>query len=471
MTGSADPRGAFLATLYHALRSVRVQGIAVGDTRAALDRFRAACDPVLDDRGHLELRIVRRSMHLNGEVLPADLENFVFHAHVLETLRGAGIGALHLRGLPTRRDLQIFLPLMVRLSDPDEDPSRTDRLRQTIRSQGIRSITVQPPVEGAADDPGAAERRAQARRTYEESVGVSRELFTGTRMGRSANVDRVKRTVQDIVEGVLTNEASLGGLSALKDFDEYAFTHAVNVCIFCVAIGRRLGLGKAQLYDLGHAALVHDIGMSRVPREILTKGSALTEQERARIQAHTWLGALRIFELRDFGEVPLQSMLVAYEHHRTPDGGGYPAVKRERDPTIFSRIVAVAAAFDAATNERAYSRALPADEVLREFRTNESLGFDPIIVKALTNLLGAYPVGSCVVLDSGELALVHAGNPDPAFVSRPVARLLTDREGRWLDPAPLVDLADTDEHGRFLRSIARVTESDRYGIDPAHYFA
>ena len=188
------------------------------------------------------------------------------------------------------------------------------------------------------------------------------------------------------------------------------------------------------------------------------------------MQGHTWLGALRIFELRDFGEVPLQSMLVAYEHHQSADGSGYPPVVRPRTPTIFSRIVAVAAAFDAATNERAYSKARPADEVLRDFRENEELGFDPVIVKALTNLLGAYPVGSCVILDGREVALVHAANPDPAFVSRPVIRLLTDPEGEWLEPAPLVDLSDTDEDGQYLRTIVRVTDATRYGIEPAQYF-
>ena len=470
MSNTTSAEAHFLSALYHSLRAVRLRGIGTGETRVALDRLRAACDPVLDETRRLELRIVRRALYLNGEVLASDLENFVFHAHVLETLRGAGIGILTLRGMPTRRDLQIFLALVVRISDPDDDPTRTDRLRETIRSQGIRTIVVEPPVAGMRG-PGETDRRAAAKRTYEESVDVSKELFNGTRMGRSANVGQVKQTVQSIVDGVLTNEASLGGLSALKDFDEYAFTHAVNVCIFCVAIGRRLGLSKAQLYDLGHAALVHDIGMSRIPREILTKGSALSEAERGQMEGHTWLGALRIFELRDFGEVPLQSMLVAYEHHQSVDDQGYPSVVRARTPTIFSRIVAVAAAFDAATNERAYSKARPADEVLRDFRENESLGFDPVIVKALTNLLGVYPVGSCVILNTREVALVHAANPDPSFVSRPVVRVLCDPEGSWLAPAPLVDLADTDDQGDHLKSIVRVTNAERYGIRVGDYFA
>lgn len=460
----------FLKYFYHAIRSVRIKGVATGSTTKALDGLRTACDP-LTSGGTLELRVVRRSLYLNRELLSSDVENFVFHAHVLDTLSSAGIGVLAFSRVPTRRELQIFLGLIVRLASPDDDPTRTVKLARALESQGVRSVSVQPPIAGGAALPGEEERKAAARRTYEESVAISRELFNGTRMGRSANVKKVKHAVQAIVDGVLDNEASLGGLSALKDYDDYAFTHAVNVCIFCVAIGRRLGLSKAQLYDLGHAALVHDVGMSRIPREILTKGSGLTPDERERMEAHTWLGALSVFELRDFGEIPFQSMIVAYEHHLRPNGAGYPQVVRAREPSVFSKIIAVAAAFDAATNERSYSKARPADEVLRELWEDSSLGYDPVIVKALINLLGIYPVGTVVILDSYELALVHAANNDPAFVHRPVVRVLSDPSGMWKAPAPLIDLASTDEDGQFSRSIIKVTSPDRYGIDVSEYLA
>ena len=301
-------------------------------------------------------------------------------------------------------------------------------------------------------------------------MAISKELFQGARLGRSANVKEVRHAVEDIVDAVLDHEASLGGLSTLKDYDDYSFTHSVNVCIFCVAIGRRLGLTKPQLYDLGLAALVHDMGMSRIPREILTKGAALTPAERESMEAHTWLGALSAFRLSDFGEIPFQAMIVAYEHHMRPGGAGYPRPRRPREPTIFSKIIAVAAAFDAATNTRSYSKASPPDEVLRELWEDESLGHDPVVVKALINLLGIYPVGTCVILDSYELALVHSANSDASFVHRPIVRLLCDANGLWLSPAPLVDLAETNANGDFVRSIIKVTSPEKYGIKVSDYF-
>ena len=97
---------------------------------------------------------------------------------------------------------------------------------------------------------------------------------------------------------------------------------------------------------------------------------------------------------------------------------------------MFSKIIAVAADFDAATNTRSYTAARPADEVLRELWEKPELGHDPVIVKALINLLGIYPIGTVVILDSYELALVHAANSDANPDHRPVVRLLWRRRRR-----------------------------------------
>jgi HD-GYP domain-containing protein (c-di-GMP phosphodiesterase class II) len=188
------------------------------------------------------------------------------------------------------------------------------------------------------------------------------------------------------------------------------------------------------------------------------------------MESHTWLGALSAYQLRDYGDVPFRSMVVAYEHHRGEGGVGYPRFARARVPSVFSRIVAVASAFDAATNERAYHPAAPPDAVLRELWENKGLGHDPVIVKALINLLGVYPVGTCVILDTYELAIVHSANSDGAYLHRPIVRLLSDADGHWLTPPPLVDLAATNDRGAFARSIIKVTRADRYGIRASDYF-
>ena len=116
-------------------------------------------------------------------------------------------------------------------------------------------------------------------------MAVTKDVITSVRLGRATSVKRVKRAVQLIVDQVLNNETSLVGLTTIRDYDEYTFTHSVNVCIFSVALGKKLGFTRLQLYDLGMTALLHDVGKARVPVEILNKTTGLDEQEWRIMQA------------------------------------------------------------------------------------------------------------------------------------------------------------------------------------------
>jgi hypothetical protein len=164
-------------------------------------------------------------------------------------------------------------------------------------------------------------------------------------------------------------------------------------------------------------------------------------------------------------------MVVAYEHHMKRDLTGYPRSARTTDLTMFTRIVAVADGFDASTSRRAYQAdpMSPAD-VLLEMRDNPRRGMDPVIVKAFVNLLGIYPVGTLVVLDTLELAIVHAVNRLPERLARPVVRIVSDSMGNLLFPGELLDLADTGADGAFARTIIQTADPDRYGIRIGDYF-
>jgi HD-GYP domain-containing protein (c-di-GMP phosphodiesterase class II) len=302
-------------------------------------------------------------------------------------------------------------------------------------------------------------------------VTATRELMTSVRIGGSPNIKKMKRVVQGIVDQILNEETSLIGLTTIRDYDEYTFTHSVNVCIFSVALGKRLGLSKVQLYDLGLAALFHDIGKSRVPQEILNKSGGLTDDEWRLIASHPWLGVLALFQVRGTQELPYRSMVVAHEHHMKRDLTGYPRPIRERQLGMFSKIVAIADGFDAATSRRAYQTVpfTPA-QVMLELRDNPRRGMDPVIVKAFINLTGIYPVGTLVILDTFELGIVHAVNPLQDMLSRPMVRIVSDVSGNVLYPGDVVDLADRDADGVFLRTIIKTENPDRYGIRVGDYF-
>jgi HD-GYP domain-containing protein (c-di-GMP phosphodiesterase class II) len=275
-------------------------------------------------------------------------------------------------------------------------------------------------------------------------------------MGRASGAKKVKRAVQMIVDQVLNNETSIVGLTTIRDYDEYTFTHSVNVCIFAVALGKKLGLTRLQLYDLGMTALMHDLGKARVSHEVLNKTSSLDEAEWRAMQAHPWLGALTLFGLRGYDEIPYRAILVAHEHHMKTDLSGYPKPIRPRQLGFFSRIVAVADGFDAATTRRSYQTIpIEPDQVLREMWENPRRGYDLILVKALINLIGIYPVGTCVILDTLEVAIVYAPNPDTTLLNRPLVRIAIDVNGGAV-PAP--------------GTLVNVTNPTRYGLTVGNYF-
>ena len=134
--------------------------------------------------------------------------------------------------------------------------------------------------------------------------------------------------------------------------------------------------------------------------------------------------------------------------------------------SFFSKIIAVADGFDAATSRRSYKRPIQPDEVLREMWQNRRRGYDPVLVKELVNLVGIYPVGTCLLLDTSEIAVVQARNPEPDLLNRPLVRIAISPAGELMQPAPMVDLAEKAAGGGFARSIVNVVDPSKFGIKP-----
>jgi len=461
----------FLVHFYAALRSLKLYPIENEQAQRALDEVTASAGRLLEIEDELEVRVAGEFIFVNATRLRLDLDNFASFSHVLTTLRQSGIGIVRVEPGVLRRDWQVFISLLLSFATRETAPNKLFDLQQRLVQAGVTRLAVEAPVEADEDLEDEEKAKEVAKRTYERTVAVTKEVVSSIRMGRSASVKKVKRAVQGIVDQVLKNEVSIMGLTTIRDYDEYTFVHSVNVTIFSVSIGKRLGLTKLQLFDLGLAALFHDVGKSRVPLEVLNKVDALDDDEWRIMQAHPWLGVLTLFGLRGYGEVPYRAMIAAYEHHMKIDLTGYPRSIRSRNLSVYSKIIAVADAFDAATSRRVYQTVplQPAD-VLREMWENPRRGQDRVLVKAFINLSGIYPVGTCVVLDTYEVAIVHGANPDPAQLHRPVVRLVLNAQGVSLGDGRLVDLTETNADGTFARSIIKVTDPERYGIRPSDYF-
>jgi HD-GYP domain-containing protein (c-di-GMP phosphodiesterase class II) len=469
-SGAAVRRGGrnFMVAFYAALRAIKLYPLEHSAVQKSIAELSQVAEELRAEEGELEFRISGEFIFLNSTRLRLDLSNYATFGHILTLCKVAGIGALHVGPRGTAKDWTLLLSLLG--GETKAAPAeRFQEITKRLHDAKIEIFQIDPPTETQTDRDFSEETKAAANRTYSQSVAVTKDVINSVRIGKTPNIRKIKRVVQGIVDQVLNEETSLIGLTAIRDYDEYTFTHSVNVCIFSIALGRRLGMTKLQLYELGLAALMHDIGKSRVPLDLLQKTGELTDEEWKWMAAHPWLGVLVQFR-RQQEELSYRAMTVCHEHHMKIDLTGYPKSVRPRQVSLLSKIVTIADSYDAATSRRVYkTEPLAPSAVLEEMRDNPRRGLDQVLVKAFINLLGIYPVGTLVVLDTFELAVVSAANPNPEALSRPIVKIISDAQGNTISPPLTVDLAVPEAGGQYARSIIKTADPERYGITVGDY--
>lgn len=463
---------ALLVSIHGAQRALKLYPVENATVQRALDELYATAMSLLQLEGHIEVRLTGDFIFINQTRLRLGLDNFAAFSGFVGLMKSCGVGLLRVDDGVTRREWQAWLSVFAALPADKEPEERLDLLRQRMQQADITHLTVDTVGDQGEDGQVGDEALERAKRTYAQGVSAARDVVQGVRMGRAPSTRRLKRAIQLIVDQVMENELSITGLTTLREYDEYTFTHSVNVAIFAVALGKRLGLERMQLYDLGLAALLHDIGKARLDINLLNKTDSLDDLEWRRMQAHPWLGTLTLFKMREGEELPYRAILAAHEHHMKVDMSGYPRAIRPRRLGLFTRLVAVADGYDAATTRRVYQTdPWEPDAVLKEMWLNPGRGYDPTLVKALINLLGIYPVGTCVILDTFEVAVVAGPSPDPEQLHRPLVRIAIDASGsRVPPPGALVDLSVPEADGSYPRTIVKVTSPDRYGLVVGDFF-
>jgi HD-GYP domain-containing protein (c-di-GMP phosphodiesterase class II) len=456
-----------LTAFYSTLSALKLYPVENATVQQAIGELQQIVTRILDVEGGMEVRVVGDFFFLNETRLRLDLSNFATFGSFARALQDHGIGAVEITPGVARTEWAPFVAMLLRKPDPDEP---FNAFQDRFASAPVENLFLRP--EKDVEEPEQDEEAlTAAKRTYAQSVQVAKDVLGDVRLGKAVNVRKVKRAVQGIVDQVLSSENSMVTMTTLRDFDEYTFTHCVNVCIFSVVVGQRLGLERLQLYELGLGALFHDIGKQRVDYDVINKPGGLTDEEWGQLKEHPTEGLLLLFTMHGFADVPYRQMLMAYEHHMKVDLTGYPGNRRERTPTLFSRIVAVADAFDAGTSVRSYQyQPWAPDAVLKEMRDNPKRGFDQLLVKALITATGVYPIGTLVILDTHELAVVSEVNKDEDFLHRPKVKVISDPMGVPIPEPVTLDLATADPAtGGPVRSIIKTTDPQKYGIRVSDY--
>jgi HD-GYP domain-containing protein (c-di-GMP phosphodiesterase class II) len=260
-------------------------------------------------------------------------------------------------------------------------------------------------------------------------------------------------------------------LTTIKNHDEYTLNHSVNVSLLAVALGRRLGLTRAELVDLGLAAFFHDLGKIETPVEILNKPGQLTEDERKIVELHPHQGAEKLIQFRDFRRLPVSAIHVAMEHHIKEDLTGYPKYRIKSDVNLYSRIVKVCDFFDAITTKRVYrKKTFTRAEALSLMLENIGTEFNPVILKTFAQMIGIFPVGSVVLLNTGEIGLVVESSQETRYLLRPRVKIIVDAQGQKID-GEVADLTELDSQTKsYRRTVVKEINPEDYNLQVPDYF-
>lgn len=260
---------------------------------------------------------------------------------------------------------------------------------------------------------------SEIRHSYAASLDFLHGVAESMTLDDGADISDAVWTVEQLLEKVLLQPGASLLLSTLKTHDEYTFYHSINTCLLALTVGQTIGLGNEQLIELGVGALLHDLGKIRVPVEIIQYPGRLDDDMWAQIKRHPHEGAQAI--LAGSGAGQEIAALVALEHHARYDLGGYPHVARRESLHLYSRITAICDIYDALTTRRAYKRALPPARALEIILEGSGSQLDPHLVQVFVSMLGIFPAGSLLRLDTGEVAVVVAAGRDGASMQAAVA--------------------------------------------------
>ena len=308
------------------------------------------------------------------------------------------------------------------------------------------------------------EEVAKVRDTFSEARLLVQELLHDAKLGRSVNYPGAKQTVTRMAESVIRNPDALTCFAQLKRKDEYVALHSLRTCILALVFGRQLGMSSDQLEVLGLGALLHDIGMVKVPEEILGKPGALTPAESGLVQQHVAWGADMLYDSR---QIPSSAIEVVTAHHERHDGSGYLHGLRGDQIGTFGMIGAIVDHYDAVTSDRAYQGAVSAHSVVLQMYSWRNTLFSAPLIEKFIQCLGIYPIGSVVELNSGEIGVVAAINREQRL--KPHVMLVYRADRRPYTGMPIANIATRRTPDDRPCEIERVLEAGAIGFDPIQY--
>ncbi len=451
----------FVRRLGAALRSAQLYAPAHPLVQRAFDGLNESITQLLADQPTIAVGIIGQEIIVGDLPLPRAAESM---GEMIRRLKSLGIERIAFDRGVTPEELQT---LALTIAHPERQPGHSapgveaaDPLAifNSLVHIRVGRIQTEERKESSAAD------IATIRRLYSDATNVAGSVWETAKNEGTPDPRAARALVDGLAQAVSANRTALIALTALKNYDNYTFTHMVNVSILTMSQARALGMQGAPLRELGLAALMHDIGKVRTPTEILNKPDKLTDAEFVVMRMHVVDGAEI---LRRTSEMPPIAPIIAFEHHLRLDGTGYPFGASRAGLNLGTMLCSIADVYDAMRSQRAYQQAFPSDRILEVLKRSDGQQFDQHLVRRFTQLLGIYPPGNLVRLDNGALAVVMAVHAPEPF--KPRVKIIATPAGERLDNPVTVNLWEADAESTGAKAVKAPLDPAEHDIDPLLY--
>ncbi len=443
-------RAAMLLTA--SIKSVMFYPQAHPAVRQPLQELAGIFEEMLQERPELHLGVVEGVFFLESHLFVTPNAAI---AELSDRLSKKGIDALTVYAGVSVDDLFLFASLLARREVTSEF------LAEELTKNGIRTIRlgIDYLIYGdTADEAGSAPSR-----TYLEAINAVRYTMHEVENGRIPSSDKINAVVGNMVSQTIKDHTTLLGLAMIKDYDNYTFNHSVNVGILALALGAYIGLSREILRDTNTAGLLHDIGKTGIDKEILNKPGKLSAEEYEVMKKHAEKGAEIINKMKDIDSRVSEAVL---GHHIKYNRTGYPEWARTLHFDFITEIVAVADCYDAITTVRTYSLPVLPRAAIDTMHRLEGSALNGELVGKFEEMMGQYPVGTLVRLDTNEIALVV--RPHPMKSRAPAVKVIIDPQGEALEKPRLISLVTRD--GSVQTSIVATVDPILKNVDISSYF-
>jgi len=403
----------FIGSLYMLIRNVKLYKPENDIFAKPLEQLKDCINTIVAMDESLSLQGAGESFYLNNMLVKIDINSLDNVRYLMLEFERRNVGGFNLSQPITIPELQCFIFIFSKESSENVgERGVSGRKLQALklrRFEKIQEILKDQDISKNLDR--AVDRKRYALTVYARSIYYMRKYLAGLRgEGPKISLGKAGRFIQDLVDVCYGHRTQFLGLTTLKSDDEYLCFHSVNVVLLSIVFGSELGLGKAQLRDLGMTGMFHDIGKIDVDDEIIEKRGKLAPDEMKEMRKTPIYSVKKILRARSLNALTVQRIITAFEH-KTDFGtpvkdlkGNVSFIVPRSDLGVYSKIIAIADCYDALTSRRPFREAYSSDIALTLMWTELKHKFDPVYLRVFMNVMRVSSVR--VLSDKGEKIVI-----------------------------------------------------------------